>query len=140
MEKAIINKSNIHVMVKMRTPVPKGLQPCTPPLGYRSDKTTGRYQILVDNDVAVLVREAFYRAAEGKHPLRKILTIMTEHGLRSRTGKPLAISSFWKILTNPFYMGKLTYRGELYSGLHEPLVSQGCFDRVQSYLAKRKRS
>lgn len=83
------------------------------------------------------MQQAFYFAAEGKYALRKILRVMTERGLRSRRGKPLTVSVLHKMLTNPFYTGKMRFRGELYVGLHQPLIEDFIFEKVQRNLAKR---
>jgi hypothetical protein len=40
------------------------------------------------------------------------------------------------ILHNPFYTGKITHRGKLLPGLHEPLISQDVFEIVQTNLKR----
>ena len=45
--------------------------------------------------------------------------------------------SIKKMLTNPFYYGHFEYAGEVYKGVHTPLVSKAVFDRVQDVLELR---
>ncbi len=42
-----------------------------------------------------------------------------------------------KILTNPVYIGKIKYAGEVYEGNHEPIISKEQFERVQGQVARR---
>ncbi|MBM7713284.1 recombinase family protein [Siminovitchia sp. FSL H7-0308] len=41
------------------------------------------------------------------------------------------------ILSNPIYIGKLKYKGEIYEGEHEPIIEEDLFNRTQELLAKR---
>ena len=40
------------------------------------------------------------------------------------------------ILHNPFYVGKITHRGKVIAGAHEPIMSQELFDTVQIPMKK----
>src|SRR5258708_7918604 len=98
------------------------------PLGYLNVRRKGEARAELDPLVAPLIQQAFYLAAEGKHSLRTIIRILTEHGLRSRRGKPLTVLVLLKILTNPFYVGKLPFKGELYLGIHRSLIDNRIFE------------
>ena len=111
---------------------------CTP-VGYRNARDSGKATVEMDDELAPLVREAFEMAAEGSLSLRRMLEILTAKGLVSRNGRPLGASALRAILTNPFYIGKLRYGGELLEGAHEPLIGSELFERVQEGLAKRRR-
>ena len=41
------------------------------------------------------------------------------------------------LLSNPFYVGRFRYAGELYDGTHTPIVSKELFDQVQKVLKAR---
>ena len=45
-----------------------------------------------------------------------------------------------KILSNPLYTGKIRYKGNVYDGLHEPIITQAQFDQTQEFLQKRTSS
>jgi len=42
----------------------------------------------------------------------------------------------YKILSNPIYLGRLTHKGQAHDGLHDPVVDQETWDRVQRLLAE----
>lgn len=104
-----------------------GVHPGRAPLGY---KNVGK-GIEIDPETAPLVREAFKRAAIPGMSLRMVLREMTARGLRSRNGKPLSISAIWYVLRNPFYVGKVCWRGILIPGSHDWLISCELFDGVK---------
>lgn len=117
----------------------KGELPGCAPVGYRNERTYYETRIVLDEAMAPLVREAFDPAAEGKYPLRALLVIMAERGLRSRTGKLMGISSFWHMLTNPFYVGQMRYGHEIKLASHEALVGHSIFEQVQRQIHGRRR-
>lgn len=118
----------------------RGELPGCAPVGYRNVWTGGEKSVVFDEKLAPLVRETFELAAEGTHPLRKILAVMTEKGLVSRTGGNLSVSSLWGILTNPFYIGMMRYGDEVVAGRHERSVSDETFERVNRNLMSRRRN
>jgi hypothetical protein len=42
----------------------------------------------------------------------------------------------YKILSNPIYLGRLTHKGQVHEGLHDPIIDQERWDRVQLLLAE----
>jgi hypothetical protein len=110
----------------------QGVLPGCAPVGYRNI----RGGIEVDPILAPLVQRAFARAATSRLPLRSLLAEMTERGLVSRSGRPMQIASFWYMLTNPFYSGRMRWKGRLLPGSHEPLISPELFAAVQERLAE----
>jgi site-specific DNA recombinase len=68
-----------------------------------------------------------------------MVTLLTARGLRSRgdrrySPRPLNHFSVHKLLSNPFYAGKVVYKGKVYPGRHESLVSEELFEQVQAVL------
>ena len=60
---------------------------------------------------------------------------VSAHRKRKRIGGvPLAMSSVYKILSNPFYAGIIEWGGQTYPGKHEPVVSIDEFQRVRQLL------
>ena len=60
--------------------------------------------------------------------LRSLCEELTKRGLTSTPGpntpsKPLTVSNLHRLLQHPNYMGLVRYRGKVYQGQHEPLVS-----------------
>jgi len=105
------------------------------PTGYRN--VGGRVEI--DPVTGPLVAEAFRLAARKRSSLRQILDELTPKGLRSRNGKPMGPSALAALLQNPFYVGMIRYKGKLYEGEHEALVSPSLFDRAGRSLRRRRR-
>ena len=110
------------------------------PLGYRLEIADGQRRAVIDQAVAPLVREAFHLAAEGEHSLRDLLQIMTERGLVSRNGKPMGVSAFWSLLTNPFYCGHIRFQNKNMLGKHSPIVTLEEYERAQNQMKARARS
>jgi site-specific DNA recombinase len=123
----------------MRRMAMAGELPGCPPVGYRNGRDGNRKTVETDLISAALVRELFELAASTDFPVRKLLAVMRERGLRSRAGNPIGVSGLYGVLRNPFYCGKVEYGGETFNGKHEPLISKALFDEVRAKLASRRR-
>ncbi len=84
-----------------------------------------------DKDTFPKVKECLEAFATGNYTLTLLQRKMFSLGLTGRNGKPLTLSSIGHILSNPFYYGHFLYRGELYEGTHQPMISKKVFDRIQ---------
>jgi len=60
-----------------------------------------------------------------------------DRGFRTLKGNWFAPNSLWYLLTNPLYYGGFRWKGEVYEGVHEPIVSRTQFDRVQRKLQRQ---
>lgn len=112
----------------------QGLLPLPAPLGYL-DCGKGKPKAL-DPERGPLMRHAFELYSSGTLGLRELADQMYELGLRRRSGGKLYKTGLAGILRNPFYAGVIRIKktGEIYSGAHEPIISQQLFDRVQARL------
>jgi site-specific DNA recombinase len=112
----------------------QGLYPMPAPVGY-IDRGQGQPKA-VDRAQAPLVKQAFEMYAAGWYGLRALEEKMHELGLRGKKDARLMRSSLHGMLRNPFYTGliRLKKTGELFKGVHEPIVSKFLFDRVQLML------
>ena len=123
-----------------RTKVERGWLPGMAPCGYINDRDTKT--IVPDPDRFALLRQMWDLMLTGAYPPRRIWETAThEWGLRTKQrkrvgGKPLALSSVYKIFTNPFYAGVLEWEGRTFRGKHEPLVTLDEFERVQRLLGR----
>lgn len=115
----------------------QGLYPLGAPYGYL-DRGKGNPKE-IDPIKGPLVRHAFERYAEGNVGLHDLIAEMHGLGLSSRRGKPLHINTMNKLLRNPFYIGLMRVgpAGEVFQGVHQPLISKALFDRVQATLSGR---
>ncbi len=122
----------------MTQKVKEGGWPHSPPLGYKNIRDeSGKAKIVIDEEKAPLVKEAFRIYATGEYSLRELEKIMKDKGLRSRFGKPLTMQRFQEMLQNKFYIGLLVWKGEVYKGSHEPIITKELFERVQDVFRLR---
>ncbi len=96
----------------------------------------------VDPERAPLIRWAFERYATGETSVAALQLDLTARGLVTvpspkRPSKPLGKSTFYSLLTNPYYAGVIRYKGALHPGAHEPIIEPALFDQVQSLLKAR---
>lgn len=116
-----------------------------PILGY--DIVDSR--LVVNEREACLVRDIF----DAYLRLRSIAAVGAELGQRGARGKSWASrggremggaifhkSRLHKLLTSPLVVGRVPYKGATYQGVHEPIVDEGVFARVQALLAENGRS
>jgi len=101
--------------------------------------------IAIDEARAPLIRWAFETYATGMYSIADMVVLLEARGLRSRPTscagpKPLGMSTVGDMLGNPYYTGKVHYRGNYYQGRHKELISEELFERVQAVLAAHKHS
>jgi len=111
----------------------QGGYPHTAPLGYKNIRDlNGLAKIVVNEEEAFLVKEAFRLYATGNYSTTELHQIMVKKELRNRyTKKPLSRSKLIEMLKNKFYIGIFNWQKLEYKGIHEPLVSKELFNRVQ---------
>lgn len=88
------------------------------------------------------IMSAIEAYASGDWTQRALLEELTRRGLdnpatQTRPAKPLSLSYIQHMLTNPYYKGVVRYRGAMYQGKHEPLVSEETWQAVQDVLAEK---
>ncbi len=84
-----------------------------------------------DPETAGAVREAYERYATGEYTDREIADWLNMQGYRTRRGRLWTKDGVRELLQNEFYMGMVKYRGTLYPGKHEPIVSRALWERAQ---------
>jgi site-specific DNA recombinase len=123
-----------------RTKVQNGWLPHTPPLGYLNERVSKT--IIADPDRFSLVQQMWKLMLTGVNTPRRIWEIATEDwGLRTVRrkrigGRPPSLSSWYYILTNPFYAGILELEGKTFPGKHPPMITLDEFERVQRLLGR----
>ena len=107
------------------------------PLGYLNVKDTrGRGDVIIDPDRALLVRRLFETYATGTNTLAELRHQTTIWGLKTRFGNKgyLTKSQLHQLITNPFYYGRMSVKGQLYDHRYPPLISKTLFDQCQAVL------
>jgi DNA invertase Pin-like site-specific DNA recombinase len=113
----------------------QGLYPRPAPIGYL-DQGQGKAKE-PDPQRAPFIKQAFTLYATGKYSIKSLAEKLTDLGLRNKSGKKISENGLNTVLKNYFYTGlmKIAKTGEIYQGLHHPLVSPPLFERVQRVLS-----
>lgn len=115
----------------------QGLYPFRAPIGYL-DNGKGEPKTPCPQK-APLIREMFDLYGSGQHSLRSLHAEMNRRALRNHAGKPLSLCGVETILSNPFYTGIIEIKrtGEIFKGIHDPIISPSLFQLVQDIKAGR---
>jgi len=118
-----------------------------PMLGYDVAPNGGRLH--VNDDEATRVREIF-ELYLNRLSLIEVVKELDRRGWTTkqwttrkgheRGGKPFNKNSLFKLLTNRIYLGKITYKDEVYEGEHPAIVDEEIFERAQRLLKRNGRS
>ena len=124
----------------MRMLVERGGWPHRPPRGYRLvPGTDGRSEIQIDEQEAPAVRDAFKKYSSGRASLTDIRIQLAEQGFRAANGSAISLASAQRLLTNPFYAGRVRWHGAEHQGRQPALVSEQLFRKVQDVIRRRHR-
>lgn len=115
----------------------QGWFPTTPPPGYKTIGEKGHKTITVEESITPLVVQMFKLYDTGNHSLKTLTEEVYKLGLRSTKGNKLSKSRVHKLLSNPFYIGRFLWKGEVYLAKHESIISKDLFDRVQVRMQSR---
>lgn len=143
MAKKYVDDLSENVKRGNRTKLEQGWLPGLPALGYLNDP--GTRTIIRDPERFDTVRHIWDLALE-RTPLSRILTTVNDTcGFRTRKsrrqgGRPLALSTLYKLLTNPFYYGLIVRNGGSFPGAHPAMITRDEYDRVQEFLGRPNRA
>ena len=123
----------------MREKARQGIWPSRAPIGYRNvQRDDGKKVIEPDPDRAPLITKVFEWAATGEDSLSGLAKRARQAGLTmKKSGKPLQRATLHRVLHNPLYKGDIEWDGEVFPGIHAPLVTPELWDRVQEALDSR---
>ncbi len=119
----------------IRLKLSKGIWPQWAPIGYLNDRKTRA--IILDECKAPFIKRVFELYSTGDHTLKEIRTKINPLGMTGRKDKLLSISQYQTILKNPLYYGIFRYKGEMYEGTHEPIITKKLFDKCQEIMLRR---
>jgi site-specific DNA recombinase len=127
-----------NVTAGMRRALKEGRYVCSPPKGYVMGRDAAKKPVLTPNKDAKLIQEAFEMYSEGIYNQREIKKRLASRGLM------ISKTAFSNLLRNPIYCGNVflkAYKEEpeqVIEGIHEPLISEQLFNKVQTILNKGK--
>jgi DNA invertase Pin-like site-specific DNA recombinase len=121
----------------MRGRYKQGLFPLPAPLGY-VDQGRAKPK-LIDPVQGPLVKRMFELYASARYGQTELEEIMYTLGLRTKRGQRVGHTTIGWILANPFYYGliRLKATGELFEGIHKPLISRSLFNAVREVASQK---
>lgn len=116
----------------------QGLYPRPAPVGYL-DKGQGQPKE-PDPLRAPFIKQAFELYATGKYSIAFLDKKLNKLGFRNKSGNKISKNGLNGILKNSFYTGliKIEKVGEIFAGIHRPIISQQLFDKVQAVLGGKQ--
>ena len=125
-----------------RSKVEAGEYPHKPPHGYRIGQNSKGAKLPVpDRKKAKAIRTMFELMASGDHTLDTLRDELFQRGLYFSPRKQHWTRSYLAtLLHNPFYIGTIRWRGQIYEGKHKQLIDRQTWKRVQEILDGRNRS
>ncbi|MCM3897868.1 recombinase family protein [Gordonia sputi] len=141
-----VRMSGEDIKVKMRHKAQMGGTNGRAPIGYRNVRIEhdGRQVngIAVDEERAPLIRQAFEMYATGDYSIDRLQEAMADLGLKSRpqgrsAATELSRSHLHRMLSDPYYIGIVRYKGETFPGRHQPIIPADLFERVQKVIEDR---
>jgi len=91
---------------------------------------TAERKLVINEGEAECIREIFKTFIETQSLAETRRRINQKY--RTRAGKKFSKGSIDNILRNPIYYGKISYKGNLYDGIHKPIISEAIFLKAQS--------
>ena len=133
--KQYVDNLSVNTKRGLREKLRRGEYPSCAPFGYYNDVRTKT--IKVDKRRAPLAVGAFELYAKNESRFIDIAKYLYANGVKTKGGKMWSVDKVKKMLVNPFYYGHFVYKGEIYQGTHQPLISKKLYDKVQAVVAKR---
>ena len=133
------HRRSLNVIAGMRRAQKEGRYMGGSPIGYSNERDSAKKPILVPNNDAVYIQEAFELMSTGLYNQKEVLNKLKAKGLKSSK------TPFSMLLKNPVYYGVLfikAYKEEkecFVNGLHEPIITKLLFDKVQDILNNRRK-
>jgi site-specific DNA recombinase len=92
-----------------------------PPFGYSTTETAGLYKV---NRYGRALRETLKKLANGETNLESATINIALMFYGSNTIKTWNMIQTKRLLSDPYYAGYISYKGQLFNGLHEPLITE----------------
>ena len=110
----------------------EGQWPGWAPLGYINTRDSdGKGDIEVDPIKGSLVTQLFDLYSTGEYTIDRLVELMYEKGLRSKSNKKVYRSIMYNIIHNTFYIGEMHFKDEINFGSYKPLTSKEVFKSCQ---------
>lgn len=122
----------------MREKAKSGIWPSFAPTGYQNVQgSDGKRTIAPHPTEAPVVRQIFDWFETGEYTLQTIAEKLRTEGIPFGA-RQINVSSIHVVLRNRIYTGEFEWKGVLYQGSFEPLISKDTWERVQDRLDARQ--
>ncbi len=128
-----------NVLRGLKHKVERGEYPGYSFFGYKMVGEKGKKNLIPDGFEAPLIKKIFEMEATGQYSLTNIANFLYSQGLTARNGEKLCKEQIHRMLTNPSYYGYFKYKGQLYKGNYDPLITKTLFDTAQEKLKDRSK-
>lgn len=118
------------VKVAARERAEQGKRTCSDVLGY---DRCGKDTLAVNDQEAEIVRYIYGKYIEYRN-LSAVAECCRLNGYTGKRGRQLKAESIKKILSCPVYVGCNRFKGELYKGAHEPIITTKTYSKAQRML------
>jgi len=127
---------SINVSCALEKKAKMGYYPTVAPYGYINyRKKTGDISVLkIDKEKAPFVKRMYELYASGMYSYRSLAKKMSEEGFRMSPSTKCSKKNVEVILNNRIYIGEFMYKGILYKGKHEPIISRELFQEAQKVI------
>jgi site-specific DNA recombinase len=142
MAKNYVDNLSEETIKGMREKAEQGIWPLRAPIGYRNvTREDGKKLIEPDPETAPLVAKLFEWYATGNYSLDEVALKAKDAGLSMpKSKRPLTKQKLHRIFGVRLYYGEFAWKGRIYQGSHQPLVSRELWDTVQAMLHHRAKT
>jgi site-specific DNA recombinase len=133
------HRRSLNVISGMRRAFKEGRYVGNAPKGYDNGKDALKKPLLIPNEEAEYIQEAFELMATGNYQRNEVFYKLKAKGFTSSK------TAFARILDNHLYYGGVfikAYKDEketIVEGIHEPIITKALFDKVQQVMYGRKK-
>ena len=97
-----------------------------------------RKKLIINKKEAEIVRMIFEKYIE-TGSINRVYDFLKEKNIKNRQGKIFPKNHLALILRNITYTGKIKYAGQIYQGIHQPIISEELFELAQKIHKRRIR-
>ncbi|GAG59501.1 unnamed protein product, partial [marine sediment metagenome] len=104
------------------------------PFGYKKENK----KLVINEKEAKIVRLIFETYIK-TGSLVKVYELLKDKNIKNRNGNLFYKNVLGYLLRNPVYEGRIKYAGQIYQGIHQPIISEKVFELAQKIHKKKAR-
>ncbi len=108
-----------------------------PPLAYSKTEMPGFFKV---NRYGRALRETLKKLANGETNIESVTFNIAMIFYSSNGFKSWSTAKTKRLLSDPYYAGYISYKGQLFEGLHEPLITKEEHEKLLELLEKHNYS